>query len=213
MKFDFENFYILREPFGEYQTNCYILYSNDSSIIIDPGINATSWVLENAKNPLAILNTHGHFDHIWSNYELQTKLNIPLICPKEDSFMLLSDCFSTGLTPSKPDVLIDDTNSGQTFSDFEISFLHFPGHTPGCSVIVANHKQNKEEKVMFSGDFIFYRSIGRSDFPYSNTQDMIDSLKRFLDIKEDMPIFPGHGEETSIKKEQINIPYWLTRLT
>lgn len=59
------------KPMGEYQTNCYIVSINDMDFIIDPGMGATEWVMQNVTNPIAILNTHGHFDHVWSNAELQ----------------------------------------------------------------------------------------------------------------------------------------------
>ena len=76
------------QPMGEYQTNCYIATIEGKDFIIDPGVDATSWVLENVTNPVAILNTHGHFDHVWSNDELQKKLNIPLYTPKDDIKLL-----------------------------------------------------------------------------------------------------------------------------
>lgn len=239
----FENdfFRVLREPFGEYQTNCYLAISRDESesLIIDPGIGATKWVLENAKNPLAILNTHGHFDHVWSNAELKEALpNVPLLCPYEDAFMLQKDFFNTGLRESKPDILVGaedsesfkgagsaslpivefDSNtsnlerkSGFVYGGFELEFLCYPGHTPGCSVIVLKHQESPSQKVMFSGDFIFHRSIGRSDFPYSDNATMKASLEAFMRLDEDMLILPGHGGETRIKQEQANIPYWLMR--
>ncbi len=229
----FENdfFKILRKPFGEYQTNCYLAISQDEteSLVIDPGIGATNWVLENAKNPLAILNTHGHFDHVWSNAALQEKLpNVPLLCPFEDAFMLQKDFFNTGLQESKPNILVgadcdsvivefhsNVSNLGRknqfNYGDFEIEFICYPGHTPGCSVIVLNHKKIPNQKVMFSGDFVFYRSIGRSDFPYSDSATMKASLETFIQSKEDILIFPGHGRETTFKQEKENIPYWLMR--
>ena len=64
---------------------------------------------------------------------------------------------------------------------------------------------------MFSGDFVFYRSIGRSDFPYSDSATMKASLEAFMRIKEDILILPGHGIETSFEQEKENIPYWLMR--
>ena len=62
---------ILFKPFGAYETNCYILKFDHHDIVIDPGIGAVDWVVGNTENLVAILNTHGHFDHIWSNAKLQ----------------------------------------------------------------------------------------------------------------------------------------------
>ena len=94
---------IKMQPMGPYQTNCYIVTIDGKDLIIDPGVDATSWVLRNTTNPIAILNTHGHFDHVWSNQELKEELNIPLYCPKDDCFMLENDPFSQGTPKSVPD--------------------------------------------------------------------------------------------------------------
>ena len=65
---------------------------------------------------------------------------------------------------------------------------------------------------MFSGDFIFNRSIGRSDFPYSSNHVMKASLEKFLTLQENMLVLPGHGNATSVAQEQSNIPFWIPRL-
>ena len=70
---------IKSKPMGDYQTNSYIINVDGKDFIIDPGIGGTELVLQNITNPVAILNTHGHFDHVWSNDELQKKLNIETI--------------------------------------------------------------------------------------------------------------------------------------
>lgn len=186
---------------GEYGTNCYILTIEDKELIIDPGMGAASWVIEEVKNPVAILNTHGHFDHVWSNAELKKKFNIPIYAPKGDIFMLENDPFSQGTPPSQVDFVVD---GNQTFEieGIKVHFFHFPGHTPGCSVIMI-------EDRLFSGDFIFNNSIGRYDFPYSNAQQMRQSLERFLTFKENWDVYPGHGAKTTVQKEQANIPHWL----
>lgn len=194
---------LLSKPFGIYQTNCYILKTNVGDFIIDAGVDSASWVCENVKNPLCILNTHGHFDHIWCNYELKEMLKIPIYCPKDDAFMLESDCFDLGLKPVVPDVKVKP-NETFDFSGINVEFMHFPGHTPGCSMI-------KIGDYIFSGDFIFYRSIGRSDFPYSNANDMQDSLKRFGSLDYDNVLYPGHGQSTSIRQEQKHLHIYLGR--
>jgi len=191
-------------PMGPYQTNCYIVSVNGIDIIIDPGVDAVSWVLKNITKPVAILNTHGHFDHVWSNKELKELLDISLYTPKKDVFLLQSSSWAPNLPPSYPDVEVD----GDCRFDLEgvqIRFRHFPGHSPGCSTI-------EIEDAMFSGDFIFKNSIGRVDFPYSDPQQMKDSLKKFTDITYDKTVYPGHGEQTSIKQEQYNIPYWIKQI-
>lgn len=192
------------QPMGPYQTNCYIVTIDNKDIIIDPGIGATAWVMKNISNPIAILNTHGHFDHVWSNQELKERLNIPLYTPKGDVFLLQSSQMMPDLPPSYPDFEID----GDTDLDLEgikVKFRHFPGHCPGCSTI-------EIEDAMFSGDFIFERSIGRCDFPFSSPTDMKASLKKFKTIKYDKKVYPGHGDSTTIKAEQKNADYWINSL-
>jgi len=187
---------------GDYQTNCYIATIDGKDFIIDPGVGATKWVMENVKNPVAILNTHGHFDHVWSNAELQKKLNIPLYTPKDDVMLLNSSSWMPDLPPSHPNVeVIGDEEFD--FNTTKVKYRHFPGHSPGCSTIEIGN-------VMFSGDFIFNKSIGRVDFPYSNPEDMKKSLQKFKKLDYDKIVYPGHGVKTSIKQEQQYTDYWIT---
>lgn len=199
---------ILKQPFGEYQTNCYILKFPQGEIIIDAGKGASEWVRGQCKNPLALLNTHGHFDHIWSNAFLKESFaQMPLICHQEDAFMLEDDCFELGLTPSTPTFLITAYKDSESvnIAGIEVIFHHFPGHTPGCCMI-------EIDSHLFSGDFIFYRCIGRYDFAYSNPSDMKESLQRFKNFERDLPIHPGHGEDTSVASEQKHIDMWIGRI-
>jgi glyoxylase-like metal-dependent hydrolase (beta-lactamase superfamily II) len=192
---------ILKQPMGDYQTNCYIVTINDKDIIIDPGIGATSWVVQNTTNPIAILNTHGHFDHIWSNQELKEQLNIPIYCPKDDCFMLEDDPFLYGTPKSKADVCVKPDEQIM-LDDIKVIFHHFAGHTPGCSAIQIEDK-------LFSGDFIFKRSIGRVDLPYSNKEDMRKSIQKVLNFKQELDIYPGHGQNTTLFSEFDSLKAWL----
>jgi glyoxylase-like metal-dependent hydrolase (beta-lactamase superfamily II) len=189
------------KPMGSYQTNCYIVTIDGKDIIIDPGMGATSWVLENTTNPIAILNTHGHFDHIWSNHELKEKLKIPIYVPKDDAFMLKNDPFGHGTPPSEPDFEIDRDVEFE-LDGIKVKYIHMPGHTPGNSIIII-------EDCCFSGDFIFENSIGRVDFPYSNPEDMKKSIKKFLKLDFDKKVYTGHGNPTTIKIEQARVGNWL----
>jgi len=191
-------------PMGAYQTNCYIVNVDGKEFIIDPGIGATSWVLENSKNAVAILNTHGHFDHVWSNEELKKELNLPIYVPKDDEFMLKDDPFGQGTPPSQADFLV---MGDQEFDidGIRVKYIHLPGHTPGCSAILIGDS-------LFSGDFVFKGSIGRVDFPYSSPNDMKESIEKFLHVQENWTIYPGHGESTTVKAEQKNLPMWLNMI-
>ncbi len=195
---------IKRKAMGPYQTNCYIATVDGKDFIIDPGVNATAWVKENVTNPVAILNTHGHFDHVWSNAALQKDLGIKLYTPKEDAFLLVSSNWMPDLPPSVPDVLIQGDEE-LDFDGIKVKFRHFPGHCPGCSTIEIGD-------AMFSGDFIFEKSIGRTDFPYSSPEDMKKSLEKFKKLDFDKTIYPGHGGTTTIQQEQKNSNYWIATL-
>ena len=192
------------QPMGMYQTNCYIATIDGKDFIIDPGVNATEWVKQNDTNPVAILNTHGHFDHVWSNAEVQKELGIKLYTPEGDVPLLTESEWMPDLPPSTPDVVVkpDETIN---FDGIDVKFHHFPGHCPGCSMIEIGD-------VMFSGDFIFERSIGRTDFPYSSPQDMKTSLQKFKKLDFDRTLYPGHGGTTTIKQEQKYADQWINSL-
>ncbi|MBU1658087.1 MBL fold metallo-hydrolase [bacterium] len=192
------------QAMGPYQTNCYIASIDGKDFIIDPGVDATQWVLANVTNPVAILNTHGHFDHVWSNAELQKKLNIPLYTPKGDVMLLQGSGWMPDLPPSTPDYEVEGDEEID-FDGVKVKFRLFPGHCPGCSTI-------EIADAMFSGDFIFERSIGRCDFPYSSPQAMKDSLQRFKKLDFDKTIYPGHGGTTTIKQEQKYADYWINNI-
>jgi len=189
------------QPMGATQTNCYIVTIDHKDFIIDPGMNATSWVLNNTTNPVAILNTHGHYDHIWSNAELKEKLKIPIYIHKDDAFMLKKCVLGQNPPKSKADVLVNDDELLE-IEGIKIQYRHFAGHTPGNSII-------EIEDVWFSGDFLFQQSIGRWDFPFSSGEAMAKSLEKAMKIKDDFTVYPGHGMSTTLRQEQRGMPIWL----
>ncbi|SFV51946.1 Hydroxyacylglutathione hydrolase [hydrothermal vent metagenome] len=159
------------QAMGVYQTNCYIVSLEGKDFIIDPGVNSLEWIKSNVTNPIAILNTHGHFDHVWSNTQVAQEYGIDLYTPEGDLPFLTDSSWMPDLPPSFPDVIIKGDEE-LDFDGIKVKFRHFPGHCPGCSTIEIGD-------AMFSGDFIFKRSIGRSDFPMSNPADMKTSLEKF----------------------------------
>ena len=192
------------QPMGATQTNCYIVTIDGKDFIIDPGTGATKWVLDNVTNPVAILNTHGHFDHVWSNAALKEALKIPIYCPKGDTFMLEKCPLGQPVPPSQADyqVVGDET---LTIQGVKIQYRLFPGHTPGCSVI-------EIDDVWFSGDFLFEQSIGRWDFPFSSGEEMAKSLEKVMKVEGDYTIYPGHGLPSTLKAEQKGIHYWIEQV-
>ncbi|MEO1942239.1 MAG: MBL fold metallo-hydrolase, partial [Campylobacterales bacterium] len=172
---------LVRQFSGEYQTNCYII---DRKLIIDPGEGAFRWISKVCQKPVAILNTHGHFDHIWDNRALQEKLQIPIYIHREDQFWFETPQF--GFYPPPP---LQWTPIGEGVLEvggYQIFVHHFPGHTPGSVAFEIG-------EALFSGDFIFAGSIGRVDFPFSDPSQMVQSLRKFLHFPKNLRLYPGHG--------------------
>ena len=190
---------IISRAFGIYGTNCYVVILDSGEVIIDPGDGALEWIEKVCKNPLAILCTHGHFDHIYDCEAIRSKFNIKIYIPKDDAFMCQNDPFGLLKAKFEPDVMVDDKDEIE-LGGVKFCFHHFAGHTPGCSVITA-------ENVMFSGDFIFKNSIGRYDFPFSDGKFMRQSLKHAVELKN-YKIYPGHGEPTSLDAERNSLIRW-----
>ncbi|KLE05487.1 MBL fold metallo-hydrolase [Aliarcobacter butzleri] len=187
-------------PMGDYQTNCYIVTIDNKDIIIDPGVGALSWIEANAKNPIAVLNTHGHFDHVWSNQIVKETFDIKLYTPKDDSFMLTLNPYNMGMPPSYADVLVNPDEEIE-LEGIKVKFHHFPGHTPGCSAI-------EIENSLFSGDFIFKGTIGRFDFPNSDAKLMKQSINKILTWKNNFHVYPGHGDKTTLQNEIETLKQW-----
>ncbi|MCG3663060.1 MBL fold metallo-hydrolase [Aliarcobacter butzleri] len=187
-------------PMGDYQTNCYIVTIDNKDIIIDPGVGALSWIEANARNPIAVLNTHGHFDHVWSNQIVKETFDIKLYTPKDDSFMLTLNPYNMGMPPSYADVLVNPDEEIE-LEGIKVKFHHFPGHTPGCSVI-------EIENSLFSGDFIFKGTIGRFDFPNSDAKLMKQSINKILTWKNNFHVYPGHGDKTTLQNEIETLKQW-----
>ena len=150
---------ILSKPCGDFMTNCYILKGKSGQIVIDPGKGAAEWVVQNTDKILAVFNTHGHFDHTFDDENLQI-LGHKIYIHEKDAFFLEKDPFGYLANTIKADILIknDSEFSFGENDEFKVKFLHFPGHTPGSTMIKING-------VIFSGDVLFKGSIGRSDFP------------------------------------------------
>ncbi|MDR1452241.1 MAG: MBL fold metallo-hydrolase [Helicobacteraceae bacterium] len=190
-----------------YQTNCYLLVKSGDVLIVDPGIGAFEWIAANAKGAVAALNTHGHFDHVYSDAILQKRLRIPIYIRQEDNYMLARDYCNTGMQPCVADVCVRDEEWIE-IGAFRFRFVLFSGHTPGCSMI-------EFEDRIFSGDFIFSDCIGRYDFLDSSASDMKRSLERFMDLydADDRALYPGHGEPTSIQKAKAFVPEFIRALS
>lgn len=195
---------ILKQAFGEYSTNCYIIKNAEKSLIIDPGMGAWQWAEANASGAVAVLLTHGHFDHVYDADILRKKLGIPIYLPKADEVFTSSDPFAILRDSFDADFLVEPGQSVD-ISGFKATFHHFAGHTPGCSCIEIEGL----EDTWFCGDFIFKGSVGRWDFEFSNAKDMKASLERVLAEPRNIHLYCGHGEDTYLDDERANIAHML----
>ena len=192
---------ILKRAFGEYVTNCYIVKGEQGDLVIDPGQGSFDWVMQNTGKIAAVLNTHGHYDHVYDDAKLQ-RMGAKIYIHESDAFMLRADPFETMLESIEADVLVKGQEQSLEIAGFNVKFSLFAGHTPGSCMIEAGG-------VIFSGDVIFKGSIGRWDFPFSSGEQMRESLHKILQIKGDFTLYPGHGPNTSLQAERQNLKYFL----
>lgn len=197
---------------GAVATNCLLIMNQESKelIIVDPADSADTIaeaITELNAKPVAILLTHGHFDHILATDDLRDMYEIPVYAYEEEQDILentglnLSGSWSAGYT-TKADQL---TRNAQklTLAGIEIAVLHTPGHTKGsCCYYLA------EAKTLISGDTLFAGSVGRMDFPTSSGAQMKQSIQRLMaEVPEDVIVYPGHGETTTIGYEKRYNPF------
>ena len=197
---------------GQVSTNCYLAVNTQTKevILIDPADaprRIERKIKESGLKPVAILLTRGHFDHIGAAPELGTLYDIMIYAHEEeqevmaDSMLNLSANFGEPFG-AEPDMLLSD---GQelVLAGMEIQVLHTPGHTKGgvCYYL-------PKEGVLFSGDTLFYCSIGRTDFPTGSMSELVRSAKKkLLILPEDTKVYPGHGEDTTIHYEKKYNPF------
>jgi hydroxyacylglutathione hydrolase len=189
---------------GPYQTNCYVLTQGNQVIIIDPSAKGEviAKSIDSDKEVLAILLTHGHFDHFGGAQYLLDHFKCPIYI-HEDDVELLEDpqknySMELNLTLKK-DVLI--LNEGiMQIGPFMISVLHTPGHSEGS---VSFHI----EDALFAGDLIFKMSIGRTDLYGGNERQMMKSLKIIKTFSDNLIIYPGHGPKTTLDFEKKYNPF------
>jgi glyoxylase-like metal-dependent hydrolase (beta-lactamase superfamily II) len=196
---------------GPLATNCYLLWSGPDreAVIIDPGGDPSIILREIEKRklkPLAILNTHGHIDHISAAKEIQDILAIPLYLHEDDRTwvdQLKSMALSFGLgAPEKPriDRLLKNGDKIKLGED-EITVIHTPGHTAGGVTF-------KVGRALFVGDTLFSGSIGRTDLPGGSYETLISSIKKkLMPLGDDYDVYPGHGPITSLKNEAVFNPF------
>lgn len=197
---------------GPVYTNCYIAKNKETgeALIIDPADSPSKIELKvNAMGarPVAVLLTHGHFDHIMGVEAVREKYQIPVYACRQEEEMLREP--SVNMTDQmgkscsiRPDVFLDDLQVFEA-AGFSIQMIHTSGHTKGSCCYYL-----KEEGVLFSGDTLFCGSVGRTDFPGGSASQIRDSLHRLLAaLPDDTSVYPGHDTSTTIGYEKRYNPF------
>lgn len=193
---------------GPISTNTYIAYNEETRecFVVDPAAAChmiVSKIEELELTPVAVLLTHGHFDHIGAADELRARFGIKIYAMGEEKQILETDnnlghMIRKPLTLSADEFLCDGEEL--TLIGENIRVIGTPGHTIGscCYYIQAG-------KTLFSGDTLFCNSHGRYDFPTGSYSDIISSIKdKLLKLPDDVRVLPGHGDETTIGFERGN---------
>jgi glyoxylase-like metal-dependent hydrolase (beta-lactamase superfamily II) len=196
-----------------FQQNASIVYCSESKkcAIVDPG-GDIELLLELAKNndliPEKILLTHGHIDHAGGATELSEILKVEIHGPHlEDKFLLDSlksqgEMFGMPSRDCHPDKWFEEGDKVQVGKEI-LEVLFCPGHTPGHIIFF-----NKNSRLAIVGDVLFNGSIGRTDLPGGDFDQLINSVKNKLwPLGDDIHFIPGHGPKSSFKAERLSNPY------
>lgn len=197
---------------GAIITNCYIVFDEGTkdALVIDPGAAAgriAEKIREKDLELRAVLLTHGHFDHILAAGELCREFSVKLFCSEAERGLCMDPTLNMGRQfGCECSVLPDETFAGGQeliFGALSCTVIATPGHTKGGVCFYFGR-----EGVLFSGDTLFFESVGRTDFPGGNAGVLIDSVKeRLFVLPGETKVYPGHGPATNIAYEKENNPY------
>lgn len=214
-------------PAGPLAANCYLVAAADRAaecVIVDPGQDAgeqlSARLDEHGLEPVAVLLTHGHFDHVWSAADIARDHGIGVYVHGADR-PLLSDP-AKGLDPALAVQLsallgeaaleepaeVRELAGGESLelAGLELTVEHVPGHTPGS--VCYGLAGDGGDPVLFTGDLLFAGSIGRTDFPGGDHGEILRSLERVCrDWPDGTDVRPGHGPQTTVGRERANNPF------
>ncbi len=200
-------------PSGMLSVNTYLAVDEetDKGMIVDPGgynKALTNAVAENGTDIEYIILTHGHSDHICGVNEHKAEFpNAKIVAYKDEEEMLLNPEMNQSIAFGQPytvktDILVSDGDELE-LGNLTMKFIHTPGHTRGGMCIYI-----EKAGVLFSGDTLFFQSIGRTDFPGGSYAEITDSIRnKLFKLPDNTNVFPGHMGTTNIGFEKENNPF------
>lgn len=203
--------------FNTFQENTFILWDNTGDcIIIDPGcyerneeLELVDFINKNNLNPVKLINTHCHIDHILGNKFVSEKWDLELYMNKIDLPLLEGSGdiarmygFENYKGSPYPKHYLEEGDILE-FGESKLEILFTPGHAPGHICLF-----NKEEGFIVSGDVLFNGSIGRTDLPGGDFDTLIESIKtKLMTLQDETIVYCGHGPSTSIGRERLSNPF------
>ncbi len=212
-------------PAGVLACNCYVLAERPGSdaIIVDPGQRAMGPLRrildENRLTPAAVLIPHGHIDHMWSAQKVSDTYGCPTYIHPEDRFMLKDPIYGFGprmaqlvagafFREPKQVVELDRDGDKLDLGGISVNVDHTPGHTRGSVCFRVLQAAENDADVVFSGDTLFERSIGRTDLFGGSGRDLYRSIvDKLLVLDDQTVVLPGHGNSTTIGAERQSNPF------
>ncbi|MBI5519621.1 MAG: MBL fold metallo-hydrolase [Desulfovibrio sp.] len=196
---------------GPLETNCYVLDHGGQALVVDPGGDPAEVLDFLRAEKLAlrhILVTHLHFDHIYGCAALAKATGAPVLAPKGDTYLMETELGKGGVygfPQVEPFERVAAPVGRQEFIGLECRCLATPGHTPGSVTYYF-----PEAGAAFVGDLIFYRSVGRTDFPGGSSAQLKESvLSQIFTLPDDTVLYSGHGLETTVAAERTHNPFFL----
>lgn len=210
---------------GMCATNCYAVFDGGAktpggyvddgqlkeAVIIDPAADAAcieAMIARYKLKPVAVLLTHGHFDHLSAADAVRKRYGIKVYAGNEERPVMNSSSYNLSLPFTGEGMTLEadeyfKPGEELDFAGFRIGTIPVPGHTIGSVCYYF-----EEQKVLFSGDTLFAGSVGRSDFPTGNAGQLIRAIKsELMSLPDDVKVYPGHGESTTIGCERVNNPF------
>lgn len=202
--------------FNPFQENTYILFDETNEcVIIDPGCSdddendvLTSFIEKNKLTVKLLLNTHCHVDHVLGNYFVKEKFKVPFLMHQADLPVLKAvKAYAPNYgffqyTEAEPDTFLIEGDTVR-FGNQSMRVLFVPGHAPGHVAFY-----DEKNQIVIGGDVLFYNSIGRTDLPGGNYEQLIDSIhQKLFTLPDDVTVYPGHGPETTIGIEKKTNPF------